>query len=201
MESKDSIKQQRTEENTVDGYLFRTSEDAETANRELEAVLEWKRTMQGYSQEQILDEYRKALTERKFRTPVGLEFLHQIREHLTENEKNEEEIPPIQVPFYLTQTRWQYSSANGKKLQTGTKNKMLHADKFQISVLLNIFLVLLVAGMFYIALDSRNPNILNYKTAIVNQYASWEESISAREDVVRKKEAELSLNAAEKTAK
>ena len=47
--------------------------------------------------------------------------------------------------------------------------------------------------MFAITLKSDNPNILNYKNAIVNQYASWEQELSEREKQLRQKENELGL--------
>lgn len=183
------------------GYLFRTAEDAGAAGKELAAVQETEQRMQTESVEQIHAEYLKLLEEHTFRTPVGLGFLHEVREYLVKNGISEQLIPSVSVPFYVTDTRWRYSRAADQKQQKEKQKRTLRADRLQISILLNIFLVLLVAGMFFIALDSKNPNILNYKTAIVNQYASWEESIAARESTVREKEAALSSAAAGKNVK
>ena len=65
--------------------------------------------------------------------------------------------------------------------------------KLRTSVIVNLFLVILVIAMFAITLKSDNPNILNYKNAIVNQYASWEQELSEREKQLRQKENELGL--------
>jgi hypothetical protein len=37
------------------------------------------------------------------------------------------------------------------------------------------------------------PNIINYKTAIMNEYASWEQELSEREAKVREREKELDI--------
>ena len=54
-----------------------------------------------------------------------------------------------------------------------------------------ILLAVLVAGMFLITLKSDNPNILNYKQVLTNQYASWEQNLTERENRIREKEQEL----------
>lgn len=64
---------------------------------------------------------------------------------------------------------------------------------FGISVAMNVILVLLVMGMFMITLYSDNPNILNYKTQIINEYASWEQELRAREREVSGRERELGI--------
>jgi hypothetical protein len=64
-------------------------------------------------------------------------------------------------------------------------------EGIKISVCINILLVILVAAMFWITLNSENPNILNYKTQIENKYAMWEQELTRREKEIRQKEAEL----------
>ena len=59
--------------------------------------------------------------------------------------------------------------------------------------MINLFLAALVIAMFAITLKSDNPNILNYKNVIVNQYASWEQELSEREQAVREKEQQLQI--------
>lgn len=49
--------------------------------------------------------------------------------------------------------------------------------------------------MFVITLQSDNPNILNYRQAITNEYASWEQELTERENKVREKEQKLGMEA------
>ncbi len=53
-------------------------------------------------------------------------------------------------------------------------------------------MALLVAAMFYITLNSSQPNILNYKNAIINEYAGWEEELKQKDLELREKERALS---------
>ena len=61
------------------------------------------------------------------------------------------------------------------------------------SVLINIALAILVGVMFFIAITSDNPNIINYRNAVLDEYASWEQELTTREKEVRKKEIELRI--------
>ncbi len=47
--------------------------------------------------------------------------------------------------------------------------------------------------MLIITLNGTTPNAINYKNAITNQYASWEQELSEREAAVREKERELNI--------
>ena len=51
----------------------------------------------------------------------------------------------------------------------------------------------LVIGMFIITFTGDNPNIINYKNALENQYSEWEQELDEREDAIREKEAELNI--------
>ena len=64
-------------------------------------------------------------------------------------------------------------------------------------MILNILLILLVIAMFVITLTGNNPTILNYEQKLQNKYAGWEQELTERENAVREKERELSLNAGE----
>lgn len=60
-------------------------------------------------------------------------------------------------------------------------------------MIVNILLVILVVAMFCITLNSNNPNILNYKRKILNEYASWEQDLTERENAIREKESMLDI--------
>jgi hypothetical protein len=73
------------------------------------------------------------------------------------------------------------------------KEEAKKADKYKISVIINIILVICVIVMFWVATVSDVPNILNYKRALEDKYAAWEEELDEREAIVRQKEKELRL--------
>ncbi len=89
-----------------------------------------------------------------------------------------------------------------KKDHQLSKEELLAAvRKYRLrSRILAALVLILLAGviaMFVIAYTSDSPTILNYKTALENQYASWDEELRAREQAVREKERELKLNSRE----
>ena len=63
----------------------------------------------------------------------------------------------------------------------------------RFSVILNILLLAAVVAMFVVAFSSSHPNILNYRSAVLNEYASWQQDLSEREQVIREKERELKI--------
>ena len=74
-----------------------------------------------------------------------------------------------------------------KKIEQGKK-------RLRISLIVNLFLAVLVAGMMIITLTSDQPNIVNYENKIVDKYAQWQQELEEREQAVREKEQELQIN-------
>ena len=61
------------------------------------------------------------------------------------------------------------------------------------SVWINIFLIIVVVGMFVISLMGETPNIVNYRFRIQDEYAAWEQDLMEREAEIKERERELSL--------
>lgn len=180
-------------ERSVGGYVFFTEKDAQLARAE-EKKIEYLEARIDYSRpERILYVYEKAIHERIFKTPVGLEYLKRLREFLL----GQESIAPekvMEIPLYSTfdgEIREKPRPVRAK-IQPSEKDR---AEKkkayFMISVILNILLAAAVWAMFAISLNSENPNVLNYEKNITNKYAAWEQELTEREQAVREKEREL----------
>ena len=73
------------------------------------------------------------------------------------------------------------------------KKKDEEKQKLIISYILNIMLVIAMIAMLVITVNSDNPNIMNYEKVLTNRYASWEQELTEREEVIRQKEKELSI--------
>ena len=63
---------------------------------------------------------------------------------------------------------------------------------FLYSVFVNLVLIVMVIAMFVLTLTSDSPNIINYRTKLEDEYASWDEELTKREQELRKWEQELS---------
>ena len=66
--------------------------------------------------------------------------------------------------------------------------------EYKISIIINLVLIIAVIAMFVITLKADNPNMINYRTAIVNQYSEWQQELEQREEAVRAKERELNMS-------
>lgn len=179
---------------SVGGYQFYTEKDAQLAAAERKKI-EYLEARIDYSRpDSILLVYEKAIHERLFKTPVGLDYLKGLRDFLLE----QPEIDPQNVPDITL-----YSTFSGEVRDKGNpaRNRIKPAKdageaakaRFTISVILNILLILAIISMFTITLRSDNPNVLNYERVITNKYAQWEQELTERENAVREKERELKL--------
>jgi len=176
----------------VDGYLFGSPADAEQARKEREKALYFETKLEGKPAKSVQAVYNKLLEEKVFVTPTGWEYLKQIQEKLRVLGVEEEEIKPI--PLYSAFVHKEEKKNNRPKLQK-PKEKIPYQNRFRSSLMVNIMLVILVLAMFLMASGSDNPNIINYRNVIVNEYASWEQELTRREKQVRLKEAELGMEA------
>lgn len=176
---------------SVNGYCFATVEDAELAMQEKEKAAYLERHMDYRMPCNVLAIYRKAIENRTFRTPVGMEYLKKLQNYL-EKSVVRDEVPDIPVyENYVLPREKQPMEARRRVRFDPTKEIR---KKYKMSLLWNVILVFLIVAMFVITIKGENANILNYKNAVTNEYAAWEQELSEREDVVRQKEKELGIN-------
>ena len=74
------------------------------------------------------------------------------------------------------------------------KDRDKEKNRFTLSVILNVLLVGAIIAMFYISYVSEQPNVINYERALTSKYASWEQELTEREQVIRETERELKIN-------
>ncbi len=82
-----------------------------------------------------------------------------------------------------------------ERVTPSKKEKEKEKNRFTLSVILNVLLVMAICAMFYISFVSEQPNIVNYERALTSKYASWEQELTQREELIREKERELKINA------
>lgn len=177
----------------VDGYRFGSIDDAKEAQVEKIKADYFTSKLHGKNVESMLAVYDKVLDERIFETPIGWEYLKRMQRELRRGGLAEDRIRPI--PMYVTFSHKEDVTAAAlvRERIRPSRKKSEDKKKLQISVMVNILLVILVLSMFYITLNSKNPNIINYKNAILNEYASWEQELTNRENEIREKEKALGI--------
>ena len=175
----------------VEGFQFGTEQDANLAKNEKLRVERLEERLDYNSPEMIYAVYKKAVDNRVFKTPVGYEFLKKLQKILVQNpnfDKNIDEIP-VQGVYSLREST--APAALRVKASTAKPKPTKKAIGLRASLFINAVLLLLIALMFYISMESSNPTVLNYERAVQNKYSEWEKELSERESAIREKEREL----------
>lgn len=178
----------------VGGYRFGSFEDAKAAAREMKNAQYLDERVASMSLKQLEAVYNRMLDQKVFNTPVGWEYLKFLRTQMENAGMDTDSLRPISLyTTFVTDKLDNKSYEHVAKMYVKPSKTELQKTKksFKISVLLNFLLVILVIAMFVITLSSPSPNILNYKTALENKYASWEQNLTERENALREKEALL----------
>lgn len=170
-------------------YDFGNEQDALDAEKEVNNVAYLRKNMETEPLEKVVRLYEKLAQEQMLKTPIGFEYMKELREYLIARGYDEEKIPAIRVPdTYRSVIRMKTNPAlqRVKPSKEGEKKNPL-----VMSILINITLAVIIIFMFIIAVTSNQPNILNYERVLQDQYSAWEMDLTEREAVVREKEREL----------
>ena len=188
----------KSENNTlsVGGYLFYTEKDAQLARAE-EQKIEYLEAHMDYSlPDSIRYIYEHTIQERLFRTPVGIRYLQKLRDFLLA-QPGVEPGSIMDIPLYMTfdgELREYAAPARERVVPSRKKDRDKEKNRFTLSVILNVLLAGAIIAMFYISYVSEQPNVINYERALTSKYASWEQELTEREQVIRETERELKIN-------
>ena len=173
------------------GFLFQTEKEAKLAEVERKKIAYLESKIDYNKPEDILYIYDKTVKENVFSTPVGMVYLKQLQEFLL----NQDGIDPASVTaITLNSTFQEYAKTQAAKEKTKSRHEQEMGEKkaqLTISVILNVLLAFAMVAMFIISLNSDSPNIINYKRAITDQYATWEQELTERESAIRERERAL----------
>lgn len=191
----------------VEGYRFLSTEEAKKAARELAKIKALDEKLDEDNHAAVKALYIKAVDQQVFETQIGFAYLRNLQSYLiTEgallpDEKplpvlyskmqQEEEISRIKEEYYTREK--ELEKVTEGKLAAQKKLVLEAKQKCRSFMIVSAVLAVMVAGMFLITLTGKNETILNYKKAITNQYAEWEQELQEREAAVRRKELELNI--------
>ena len=173
------------------GFRFKNETDAVKALDEEKRILYIKSRLDYSEPESVLVIYDKMLKNKIFETPVGYCFLKETREYLI----NSKEIELERISDVIVVNNIYPEVVHEYKIPLKRKPKKGELDYYKYKcrnyALIIAVLICAIVAMFAITLKSDNPNIINYKIAIENKYASWEQDLNERERELKEKEAEL----------
>ena len=156
----------------VEGFLFESQTQSEEAEKEVIKVERIKNNVNFNNIKVVLQLYDGLIAKNVFHTPIGIGFLYELRLRLLASpEIKGEEIQPIPVP----------RSRTNRKMQPPILMKD-YRKSFYISTALAVVFGISIIGIFIIMrISDNNVTILNYRNAIINEYAEWEKELQERE--------------------
>ncbi|MCL2052654.1 MAG: hypothetical protein FWG91_13150 [Lachnospiraceae bacterium] len=181
----------------VGGFIFASIEDADFARAELKKIEYLEKKMNYHLPENILSTYNKVMESKMLKTPLGFNYLSRMQSKMQRAGIEKERINPI--PIYTNFTpRVSGEVTEGiarQRIERRLKKEKSESDKlrsrYKHAISLCLLLCVLILAMFYITLNSDNPNIINYEQNLIDKYANWEQDLKERESIIREKEREL----------
>ncbi len=177
---------------SVEGYLFLTEEDADIAREEITRINFISSKMKEDNPQTVLAVYNRMIQNNTFVTPVGQEYMRTLRDYLYRSSQIPDELIN-DIPVIVSYTDAIKKNSEPEKKKEPERKRKTYKKEYQGALTVIAVLVVMIGAMFMIALKSDVPNIINYKTAITNEYAAWEQELSEREAAVREKERELDI--------
>lgn len=172
--------------NRAEGFQFLNETDAKLASKEKKQVEYLQQRFHSDKPEEIKAFYEKAIKEHVFKTPIGMEYLKQLQNYLiNQGICMADELLPIPINHPCEKLVKPKKRAESEEKNSNAKAWL------KASVLINVLLVIAVAVMFIVANTSNHPNVLNYREKLLNEYSSWEQDLTQRENELREKEREL----------
>ena len=176
-----------TKSRVVDGFVFPSYKEAQIAIKEQQNIDVIKQRTPYSNPHAVYELYVKLIERDIFKTVVGYSFWHELRQQLLqEYQYPEDDLPDIEIP-----KRMEYDSVTEIN-QSVMKNKFEHllVVKQRMSIVI-VALVVIIIGMFVIAVINPNAEYVNIENKVLNKYSAWEEDLQQREQVIKEKEEQL----------
>jgi len=172
----------------VDGYIFSNEKEAELARKEL-ATIKYLKEMNNMNNPKVMFQvYEKMVKQKLFVTPVGIDYLKNIRRQLLLHYKKDDILP---IPVLNADDAPDVSTINIRKTMleyNDIGNNYRH--KLKISIIVNVMLALALAAMIFIVSTTKSAHILNYENIIIDRYEQWEQELNEREQKLNKQSRE-----------
>lgn len=183
----------------VGEFLFEDAELAQKAVKEQKAINYLRHQLHGRNISAVISAYHQLMQQEIFETELGYAFLSELRrEILSDPAVNEEDVERIlvkankeQIGPKMAEDELPDEAAIAQLVERTKTIVKKYKERFYMLLVVVLILLGAVAFMFVITITSDSPTILNYKTKLENEYASWDEDLQKREDEVKQKEEEL----------
>ena len=178
----------------VAGYRFSRRADATKARKEIGNIAKIKGRIDENNISDMTKLYKGLISKNYFSTPVGLSFLHEMREYIMQKDPTVE-LDYVPVPRLAEKkvrpedsTQYVFLKEDRDRLQEECDDMKRKRPKMIIAI---VALIVLVVGMFFIVITNDNLGFFNAENKVLNKYSAWEEQLTQRERELAEWEAEL----------
>ncbi|MFG6325951.1 MAG: hypothetical protein K1W00_03795 [Lachnospiraceae bacterium] len=182
-----------SEKYVVDGYSFKTQEEAAIAVNEIEGIEYLRKRTNFKNPQSVLSVYDKIIDKELFKTPIGYGFLRELQQILY----NASDIEPDSIrniPVAAAdekKSRKSKDKKNKKLYLMPEEQEKKYKNKITNLIILNVFIVIALILVIIITNNSENTNILNYRERLEREYNEKEDELAAWDSQLREKEHQL----------
>lgn len=161
------------------GYTFSTEEEYLEAKKEAEAVAYLRSKTDFENAGQVLSLYNRMIDRKMVSTPIGLDFLKELRETVIKAQiTTEDKLRPL--PDIAKPKKKPVVKKPVKKVDDELVVK-LKKQNAGLRVAL-VGMIVIIIGMFIIVLTGKSSPLKSaYEKEIVNKYAFWEQELTRRQ--------------------
>ena len=181
----------------LDGYRFNDSNSYEQARRELNKIAEIKTERNLKDEVELRAVYDSLVESEEFITPIGIGFLREAQKRLVKNPEQRKTMKAI--PYQAAETdRMETGTSNIKAVpKEDNDNEVQDANlefinnfklkirNYRIVIIFMAIMILVPFGVLaYDKIFSQNAS----EQALVNEYASWKEELTKKEQELNERE-------------
>ena len=187
----------------LDGYCFNDSDSYEQARRELNRIAEIKAEKNLKDEVELREAYDSLVESGEFNTPIGIGFLREAQKRLVKNPEQRKTMKAI--PYYANEMTEEVDIAKkvdinavddeGENVEDGISKveETLHLiNNFNLKLrnyrIIIAFMAVMILIPFGVLLYDRVFASDAAKEAIVNEYASWKEELTKKEQELNERE-------------
>ena len=187
----------------LDGYRFDDSESFEQGKREFNRITEIKSENDLKDETGLRQVYDSLVESEEFVTPIGIGFLREVQKRLVKNPEQRKTMKAI--PFFSQMTDIKKEKNEEEKNKEKSFEKNLELDKSDneesyIAIINNfkqkmrnyriivIFMAIMLIVPFGIVAYDKIFYSNELEEALVNEYASWKEELTKKEQELNERE-------------
>lgn len=186
-----NIKDEQKAAFVVSGYVFTDEETAKKAEKEIAGVAYTRNKLDMDNPGAVLAVYNKIIRSKMFSTPVGYEYLTELRKYLKAS-PNVDDGEILEIDFTPVIVR-ENTEKELKDTAGGDQIDRLRGG-LVTSLIVNVILILAIIAMIVLVQKSDVPTILDYENKLIDRYEEWQKSLEEREAIIREYEIKYNIN-------